>query len=100
MLTSKQRAFLRSRSSVLDTVFQVGKGGVGGNMIKSVSDALEAHELVKLRTLDNSDYGPREAAEEMAQALGAEVVCVIGSKFVLYRESVEHKSVSIEVNGI
>lgn len=100
MLTSKQRALLRSKASALDTVFQVGKGGVGENMIKSVSDALEAHELVKLRTLDNSDYGPRDAAEKMAVALGAEVVCVIGSKFVLYRESVDHKSVSVEVKAL
>ena len=100
MLTSKQRAYLRSAASKYDTIFQVGKGGVGEKMIKSVSDALEAHELVKLRTLDNSDYGPREAAEEMAAALGAEVVCVIGSKFVLYRESIEHKSISQEVKSI
>ena len=94
-MTSKQRAYLRSLASGYDTIFQVGKGGVGENMVKSVSDALEAHELVKLRTLDNSDFSPREAAEQIAEATGSEVVCVIGSRFVLYRESREHKSISL-----
>lgn len=100
MLTSKQRAYLRGVASGYDTIFQVGKGGVGENMVSSVSDALEAHELIKLRTLDNSDYGPREAAEEMAAALGADVVCVIGTKFVLYRESKTHKAISLVVKSI
>ena len=94
-MTSQQRAYLRSLASGYDTIFQVGKGGVGENMVKSVSDALEAHELVKLRTLDNSDFSPREAAEQIAEATGSEVVCVIGSRFVLYRESREHKSISL-----
>ncbi len=92
-MTSKQRAYLRSLAHSLDTIFQVGKGGVGENMCKQVSDALEARELIKLRVLDNSDYTPREAAEEIAEATGAEVVQVIGTKFVLYKESVDHKTI-------
>lgn len=100
MITTKQRAYLRGIAAGYDTIFQVGKGGLGEKMISSVGDALEAHELVKLRTLDNSEYGPREATEEMAEALSADVVCVIGSKFVLYRESKKHKKLSIEVGSI
>ena len=100
MLTSKQRAYLRGVASTRETIFQVGKGGLGENMIKSISDALEAHELVKINTLDNSEYGPREAAVEMAAALGADVVCVIGNKFVLYRESENHRAISTTVNAI
>ena len=63
MLSSKQRAFLRSLSNSLDPVFQVGKGGISENLAKTVSDALEARELIKLRVLDNSGYTAREAAE-------------------------------------
>lgn len=99
-MTSKQRAYLRGVASKYDTVFQVGKGGVGEKMVSSVGDALEAHEIVKITTLDNSEYGPREAAEEMAHALGAEVVCVIGNKFVLYRESKRKPSVSLIVKTL
>ena len=97
MLTSKQRAYLRGIASSYDTIMQIGKGGVNANMIKTVSDALEARELIKLRVLENSEYTPREAAEELASEVGAEVVTVIGTKLVLYRESEKHKKISLEL---
>lgn len=96
MLTSKQRAWLRKLAAVYDTIFQVGKGGVTDNMCEQISNALEARELIKLRTLDNSDYGANDAAEEIAERVNAEVVQVIGTRFVLYRESVDHKRIDIE----
>jgi RNA-binding protein len=95
MLTSKQRAYLRGLASGEDTIIQIGKGGIGGNLIKNVSDALEARELIKLRVLENSEETPRSAAEEIAKATGAEVVTVIGTKFVLYRESENHKRIEL-----
>ncbi len=96
MMTSKQRARLRSMASTYDTIMQVGKGGVTPNIIKTISDALEARELIKLRVLENSEYTPREAAEEIAAAVNAEVVTVIGTKFVLYRESEKHKKIFLD----
>lgn len=95
MLTSKQRAYLRSLSNGLDTIFQVGKGGVSDEMCKQLDAALEARELIKIKTLDNSDYSAREAAEEIAEKIGADVVTVIGSKFVLYKESKENKKIEL-----
>ena len=100
MLTSKQRAYLRGKASVMDTIFQIGKGGINDNMMKQLYDALEARELIKIRTLDNSDVSPREAAEQISAVLGAEVVCVIGSKIVLYRESRKHKKLSLEIKAL
>ena len=96
MLNSKQRAYLRSLSNQMDTIFQIGKSGTNDNMIKQISDALEARELIKLRVLENSEYTPREAAEEIAAAVNAEVVTVIGTKFVLYRESEKHKKIILD----
>ena len=96
MLTSKQRASLRSMASTCDTIMQIGKGGVNDNLVKTVSDALEARELIKLRVLENSGYTPREAADELAEATGADVVTVIGTKFVLYRESEKHKKIFLD----
>ena len=96
MLTSKQRAHLRSIASTYDTIMQVGKGGVTPNIVKTISDALEARELIKLRVLENSEYTPREAAEEIADATNSEVVTVIGTKFVLYRESEKHKKIFLD----
>ena len=96
MLTSKQRAYLRSLASTYDTIMQVGKGGVTPNIVKTISDSLEARELIKLRVLENSEYTPREAAEEIAAATNSEVVTVIGTKFVLYRESEKHKKIFLD----
>lgn len=95
MLTSKQRAYLRAMANRLDTIFQIGKGGIGENMTEQLGNALEARELIKLRTLDTCEYGPREAAELLAHALNAEVISVTGSKFVLYRESEKHKKIEL-----
>ena len=95
MLTSKQRAYLRGLASNEDTIMQIGKGGISENLIKTVSDALEARELIKLKVLENSEESPRSAAEALAQATGSEVVTVIGTKLVLYRESKNHKRIEL-----
>ena len=95
MLTSKQRATLRSLSNDFQAIMQVGKGGVTENLLKTVSDALEARELIKMTVLENSGYTTKEAANEIADAIGAEVVSVVGKKFVLYRESVNNKKIEL-----
>lgn len=97
MLTSKQRAYLRGMAQSYDTIFQVGKGGISEKMCEQIGNALEARELIKLRVLDNSDYSAREAADEIAEAVGADVVQVIGTRFVLYRESVDHKKIDLSL---
>ena len=85
-LTSKQRAQLRGMASQIDTIVQVGKDGIGENLIKQVNDALEARELIKGHVLENSMLTAREAAEELKVPTRSEVVQVIGNKFVLYRQ--------------
>ena len=86
-LSSKQRAQLRGLANSIDTILHVGKDGLGDNLIKQASDALEARELIKGRVLENSLLSSREAAEALAEATRSQVVQVIGSKFVLYRET-------------
>ena len=87
MLTSKQRAVLRGMANNLETIFQVGKGGISDTLVAQTADALRARELIKLRVLEYSGYTAREAAEALAEQTGAEVVQVIGSRFVLYRRN-------------
>ena len=79
MFTSKQRAYLRSLASNEPTIMQIGKSGIGENLIKTVSDALEA----------------REVAEALAEATNAEVVGVIGKKIILYRQSEKNKRIEL-----
>ena len=84
MLTSKQRATLRGIASTYETIFQIGKGGISETLIQQVKDALRKRELIKLHVLDNCPMDAREAAAELAEATGAEVVQIIGSRFVLF----------------
>ena len=84
MLTSKQRAALRAAANTLDPVFQVGKGEIDEMLIKSTADCLAARELIKMKVLETSMYNAKEAAAILAEATGADVVQVIGSKFVLF----------------
>ena len=86
-LTSKQRAQLRGMANSLDPIVHIGQDGLGDNLVKQASDALEARELIKCRVLENSMLTAREAAEDLAKATRSEVVQVIGTKFVLYRQS-------------
>lgn len=95
MLNSRQRAQLRGLANSFETILQVGKSGVTENTVKQVSDALEARELIKLRTLETCPTSPRETAEEIAEKTGADVVQVIGTRFVLYRESKDNKQIKL-----
>ena len=87
MLTSKQRAYLRSLAVNEDTILMMGKSGMSPELVKQADDALEKRELIKGRVLpESSRMTSREAAEAIAQETGSDVVQVIGSRFVLYRK--------------
>ena len=94
MLSSKQRANLRSLAQKIEPITQVGKLGVNEALIDSLDKAIEKRELIKITVLENSDLVPKEAGFEIAEALNAEFVCATGRKLVFYRKSnnpkVEH----------
>ena len=87
MITSKQRAYLRSLANPIPTIMQICKGGLTENLLKTVSDALEARELIKLNVLENSGEDAYDLLQDLAAQLGAEPVAVVGRKIVLYRAS-------------
>ena len=93
MLNSRQRAQLRGLANTMDTIFQVGKGGINDQLVKQVAEALEARELIKMRVLETSPVTSREAADFIAEKVGADVVQVIGYRFVLYKESKDNKNI-------
>ena len=97
MLTSKERAYLRGLANRESAIMQIGKGGVGENLVKTVSDALEARELIKLHVLENSGMTPRETTDALAEALSADVVAVTGKKAVLYRRSEKKPVIELPV---
>lgn len=64
---------------------QIGKGGITDQTIKQLNDVLEARELVKIQCLETSFISPREAAQQTAEICRADIVQVIGTKYILYR---------------
>lgn len=85
LMTSKQRAYLRSLANPLEPILHVGKGGQSDAMLKQADDALTAREIIKGKVLETAPASAREIAETIAAAVNAQVVQVIGRTFVLYR---------------
>ena len=84
-MTSKQRAYLKSKASVIDPIFQIGKSSVTTENIEAINEALEKRELIKLHVLKNCMDDPNEIARALAEHTRSEVVQVIGKKIVLYK---------------
>lgn len=97
MLTSKQRAKLRSMAQSYDTIFFIGKSGLSDEIVNQLENAINARELIKLGVQESCEYSAREAADIIAPKLKAEVVAVIGRRFVLWRRSRDPKKRVIEL---
>lgn len=91
MLTGKQKRELRAIAQQRKALFQIGKDAVSENMIKTIGDSLEAHELVKISLLKTCPISVNEAAIEIGAATHSEIIQVIGRTFVLYRRSKKNK---------
>lgn len=93
MLTSKQRASLKSIASTEDTILQVGKNGIVDTLVIQVSDALKAREIIKMKVLEGAMLSPAEAAAELAEKTKSEVVQVIGNKIVLFKRNPQNPKI-------
>lgn len=95
MLTSKQRAYLKSLANPLDTILMVGKGGITPELVKQGDDALTAREIIKGKVLETAPDEVKATAAAIAEATHAELVQVIGSKFVLYRRNDKEPTIQL-----
>ena len=95
MLTSKQRAYLRSLANGLEPIVHAGKGGISDALIKQADDALTAREIIKGKVLETAPGTARELAEKIAAAVNAQVVQVIGRTFVLFRQKEKDSQIKL-----
>lgn len=91
MLTKENMKYLRALANKERALFQMGKDGISENLIMTISDSLEAHELVKISLLKTAPIDTKEAAQMVANATRSEIIQVIGHTFVLYRRSKKNK---------
>jgi RNA-binding protein len=90
-LTSRERAELRSEAHHLTPLVHVGHHGVTDTLLQTIDDALRTHELVKIALAKASETKPKDAAHDLAEKLGADVVQTIGRTCTLYRENPDLK---------
>lgn len=94
-MTSKQRAYLRGLANTLEPIVHAGKGGISDALIKQADDALTAREIIKGKVLETAPGTAREVAEEIAAAVNAQVVQVIGRTFVLFRQKEKDSQIKL-----
>ncbi|MDD2579609.1 MAG: YhbY family RNA-binding protein [Eubacteriales bacterium] len=87
MITSKQRAWLRAKANSMPSQFQIGKGELTSSLTDSLDEMLTTHELLKLTVLKTAETEPAEIGRQLAEAVGADIVQLIGRRIVLYRHS-------------
>ncbi|MCG7338570.1 ribosome assembly RNA-binding protein YhbY [Staphylococcus sp. ACRSN] len=95
MLTGKQKRFLRSKAHNVDPTFQIGKSGISDNMITQINDTLENRELIKIHVLQNNFEDKNDLAQSLSDATKSDIVQVIGSMIVLYKESKDNKQIQL-----
>ena len=90
-MTGKERAKLRAIANTYETILLVGKNGIGPELIKQADDALEKREMIKGKVHETCELTTREVCTELCEAVKAEPIQVIGTKFVIYRQNKDKK---------
>ena len=86
-LSSKERAALRAEAHHLSPLVHVGHHGLTDALRQTLDDALRTHELVKVALTKSTDVSAKDAAHQLAEQVGADVVQTIGRTCTLYREN-------------
>lgn len=87
MITSKQRAYLRSLANTIETILIIGKGGISDKIIVQADEALTAREILKGKVLETAEENVKEIASIISSKTNSDIVQVIGTKFVLYKKN-------------
>jgi RNA-binding protein len=90
-MSGKERAALRAEAHHLDVLVHIGHQGLTDALMGSLDDVLRTKELVKVQVAKAGDLAARDAANDVAEQMGAEVIQVIGRTFTLFRENPELK---------
>ena len=80
---------MRGEAHHLQASVHIGQHGISESVRQSLDDALRTHELVKIQFGRNANVDVKDAANELAAAMSADIVQVIGKTATLYRENPE-----------
>jgi RNA-binding protein len=93
VLTGKQRRYLRGLGHDLKPIVQVGKDGIDTGLVAAVEQALDDHELVKIKVGEAAHLDRHDAAEAIALKTHSEVAQVLGNTVLLYRAHPEDPAI-------
>lgn len=93
MLNGKKRAYLRSIANTTKPTTQIGKDGITEEFLEQLDDQLRAREIVKVNILETAGLDTKEAANSVCEAIRAEFVQAIGSKFTVYKKNLEETKI-------
>ncbi len=94
-MTSRQRAYLKSLAMNIDPVISVGKAALTPEVVRSVREAIDKRELVKVSILNNCEGDRQEIAQMLAERTQSQVVQVIGKKIVLYKKAKKNSKITL-----
>lgn len=95
-MTSKQRAALRKMAHNMDPVLYIGINGITEATVKEAYNVLEKRELIKCAIQDGAQLETYDACNELCEKVFAEPVQCMGKKFVIYKESRNHKKIDLK----
>jgi len=93
VLSGKQRRHLRGLGHDLKAVVQIGKAGIDDGLVAAVDQALDDHELVKIKVGESAKLDRHEAADALAQKTHSEVAQILGYTVLLYRAHPEEPAI-------
>jgi RNA-binding protein len=83
-LSQKEIRQLKARAQTLKAILKVGRQGVSAEFLAALGQALQHHELLKVK-FDEFKEQKRELAPQIAERSGSLLVTMVGNVFVLYR---------------
>lgn len=95
-LKGSQRKYLRGLAHDLKPVVLIGKNGVAEMVLKSIDQALNDHELIKVKFIDFKDE-KKTLAAKIAENCASEMVGLIGNVAIFYRQHTDAKKRKIQV---
>lgn len=94
-LTGKQRRYLRGLGNDLTPVVMIGRNGLSDTVLRTLADAFNNTELVKVKLQDGFAGVRYEVAEELAKTVSAQMVQVLGKTILLYRRHLEKPNITL-----
>lgn len=95
-MNSKKRAFLKKKAHNLEAIVRIGKDGLNENIIKSILEAIDSRELIKVKILQNCEEDKNIIYSKMMDNDAFEVVGMIGRTIIIYKENKDNPSISLE----